>query len=122
MSNERDVLLRYYDVWRTGDAGELADVLTSDYVDHNPLAGYGTDRDSAISMVVGLTAQMSHVTLDVSHLIVDGPYAAAHWTMSWVPAISVRNDQPQSTRLRGHDFFHLRDGQISEIWHCEQRV
>jgi predicted SnoaL-like aldol condensation-catalyzing enzyme len=52
----------------------------------------------------------------VHHLIIEGDLAAVHWTMTW--------DAPDSAgapsgRMRGHDFFRLREGRISEVWHCE---
>lgn len=121
MSDVRDTLLRYYGIWRSGNAHELAAFLSSDYVDHNPLPGYGCDRDAAVTMAAGFGAAMSVVALDVGHVIVDPPYAAAHWTMRCVPTEAARSDT-SPVHLRGHDFFRVRHGLICEIWHCESRV
>jgi hypothetical protein len=35
-------------VWQHGDAAALDDLLTSDYVDHDPLPGFGTGRAAAL--------------------------------------------------------------------------
>jgi predicted SnoaL-like aldol condensation-catalyzing enzyme len=133
----RAALRRYYTaVWQDGDVGALDELLTSDYVDHNPLPGFGGGRDAAKAMAAQVTAAMPGARLEVHHLIVEGNLAAAHWTMTWRPAAgkgaagtgTEAGSRPGTEggmsaaaggRLRGHDFFRLRGGRICEVWHCE---
>jgi predicted SnoaL-like aldol condensation-catalyzing enzyme len=118
----RAVLRRYYtDVWQDGDIAALDDLLTTDYVDHDPLPGFGTDRTAAKAMAARVTSAMPGARLDVHHIITEGDLAAAHWTMTWDPPPGHEPGSSPGTRprLRGHDFFRLRAGRICEIWHCE---
>jgi predicted SnoaL-like aldol condensation-catalyzing enzyme len=122
-------LHRYYtDVWQRGNVAALDDLLTSDYIDHDPLPGFGADRAAAKAMAAHVTSEMTDVQLQIHHLISDGDLAAAHWTMTWrpvagpqQPAAGAEQSQGAATRirLRGHDFFRLRHDRICEVWHCE---
>jgi predicted SnoaL-like aldol condensation-catalyzing enzyme len=118
----RAVLRRYYtDVWQDGDVAALEDLLTSDYVDHDPLPGFGADKTAAKAMAAQVVSAAPGARLDVRHLIVEGDLAAAHWTMTWRPPQAPGRPAGPGTPLhmRGHDFFRLRAGRICEIWHCE---
>ena len=118
----RDILHRYYtDVWQRGDVTALDDLLTGDYIDHDPLPGFGADRAAAKAMAAHVTSAMTDVQLRIHHLITDGDLAAAHWTMTWRPAAGPEQPGGAATRirLRGHDFFRLRHDRICEVWHCE---
>src|SRR5262252_6993087 len=115
-------LHRYYTaVWQHGDVAVLDDLLTSDYVDHDPLPGFGGDRAAAKAMAAHITSAMTDVRLQIHHLISDGDLAAAHWTMTWWPVAGPGRPQDAAARirLRGHDFFRLRHDRICEVWHCE---
>jgi predicted SnoaL-like aldol condensation-catalyzing enzyme len=112
----RAALHRYYTaVWQDGDIAALDELLTSDYVDHDPLPGFGADRAAAKAMAAQVTSAMPGARLRVHHLIVEGELAAAHWSMTWP-----RRPDPDDGRLRGHDFFRMRGDRICEVWHCEK--
>src|SRR5437588_5146862 len=82
----RATLHRYYTaVWQHGDITALDELLTSDYIDHDPLPGFGAGRDAAKAMAAQVTATMPGARLEVHHLIVEGDLAAAHWTVTWQP-------------------------------------
>jgi predicted SnoaL-like aldol condensation-catalyzing enzyme len=118
----RATLHRYYtDVWQHGNVAALDDLLTTDYIDHDPHAGFGAGRAAAKAMAAHITSAMTGIRLEIHHLIVDGDLAAAHWTMTWQPAAGPHQSQTAATRcqLRGHDFFRLRGNRICEVWHCE---
>lgn len=115
-------LRRYYTtVWQRGNAAALDDLLTSDYIDHDPLPGFGADRAAAKAMAAHVTSAMADIQLELHHLIVDGDLAAAHWTMTWRPADDQFRGTATRIQLRGHDFFRLRGNRICEVWHCESR-
>jgi predicted SnoaL-like aldol condensation-catalyzing enzyme len=121
----RATLHRYYTaVWQDGDIAALDDLLTSDYLDHDPLPGFGADRAAAKTMAAQVTSAMPGARLEIHHLIVEGEFAAAHWSMTWKtqPPRAPGATAPGATahaHMRGHDFFRIRDNRICEIWHCE---
>src|SRR5690242_5570294 len=107
-------LHRYYtEVWQRGNVAALDDLLASDYIDHDPLPGFGADRAAARAMAALVTSAMTDVELQIHHLITDGDLAAAHWAMTWRPSAGAQRPPagPRQApgaaaqiRLRGHDF------------------
>lgn len=113
----RATLKRYYTaVWQDGDVAALDELLSAGYVDHNPLPGFGAAAAAAKAMAAHVAEIMPGARLEVHHLIIEGDLAAAHWTMTWN---APDNAGSPGGRMRGHDFFRLREGRISEVWHCE---
>jgi predicted SnoaL-like aldol condensation-catalyzing enzyme len=117
----RATLHRYYiAVWQNGDIAALDDLLTRDYVDHDPLPGFGADRTAAKTMAAHFTSAMPGARLEIHHLIVEGDLAAAHWSMTWKSGAQQQaSGSAAHAHMRGHDFFRVRDNRICEIWHCE---
>jgi steroid delta-isomerase-like uncharacterized protein len=122
MTGIHELVARYYDeVWVKGSLDACDRLLTDDYIDHNPPHGVSGDKKGAKQLVSLVTAGMSDQHFDLLDVIVEGDRAAAHWTWQWtqsgdwlgVPADGIR------IVLQGHDFYRFRDGQISEIWHCD---
>jgi steroid delta-isomerase-like uncharacterized protein len=118
----KQMIRRYYkDVWEKGNAKALDDLLTDDYVDHNPGPGEPPDKKGAKEMVARLAAGWRDAKMDVQSVIVEGDNAAAHWTMEWTQVGNFMGMPADGKRLhlRGHDFYRIKNGRIAEIWHIE---
>ena len=92
-------------MWQRGNVAALDDLLASDYIDHDPLPGFGADRAAARAMAAHVTSAMTDVELQIHHLITDGDLAAAHWTMTWRPSAGAQRPpagphQPAAARQR----------------------
>jgi SnoaL-like polyketide cyclase len=110
--NVRHLLERYYmGVWLRGDATALAELLANDYVDHDPMPGFGADKAAAMQSVTAFTTGMRNVSFDALDVIVERERAAAHWTLRWTHAGSLLGSPANSKvlRLRGHDSVRIRD-------------
>ena len=114
---------RYYDeVWAKADPTLIDELLTEDYLDHNPFPGLGADRAGAAAMLTAVMADTSDVVMEVGHVIAEGDFVAAHWRMDWVqhgPFMGMVPADGRSLSLEGHDFMRFADGRIAEIWHVE---
>ena len=123
MDEDRDLLSRYYhEVWGAGNVDALEELLTDDYIDHDPSPGFGPDKQAAKKLTAAVTSGMKDGRLTIRAVIVEGDRAAAHWTHTWTQIGDFLGRFPADGRqlhLRGHDFFRLRNGRIAEIWHCE---
>ena len=124
MSDEaRNLVSRYYrEVWEAGNVGALDDLLSDDYVDHDPSPGLGSGKEAAKQLAAAVTSSMKDGRLTIRNVIVEGDRAAGHWTHTWTQVGDFLGKVPadgKQIQLRGHDFFVLRDGRIAEIWHCE---
>jgi len=122
MPDAKRALAALYDAWATGDADKLDDVLTDDYVDHDPTPGFAPDKNGAKQFLTTIMGATKDVDMNVSKIIVDGDNAAAHWVMEWTQVGNFMGQIPadgKRLRLRGHDFHDLKDGRIAGTWHCE---
>jgi steroid delta-isomerase-like uncharacterized protein len=123
MAGTKELIERYYDeIWRKGNVDALDDLLTDDYVDHDPTPGFGADKASAKTLVAAIVGAMKDIDMQILDVIVDGDRAAAHWTDEWTQVGEFMGGIPadgKRIKLRGHDFYKIRDGKIAEIWHCE---
>jgi ketosteroid isomerase-like protein len=109
------LLKRYYvEVWLEGTISALDSLLADDYLDHNPLPGFGADKSSAKAMAAAYTSGRRDQAFDELEILVREDRAAAHWRLHWT-----NTADGKVLHLRGHDFYRLRDGRIAEIWHCE---
>ena len=118
IDDNKQVALRLYELLNAADAAAVADLVTADYVEHDPLPGQGTGRDGAVdrfSMIVaGLSA---HFTID--DVIAEGDKVAVRWTNSGthsgefagIPATG------RTFTIGGIDIYRVRDGLLCEHWH-----
>jgi steroid delta-isomerase-like uncharacterized protein len=118
----RELVARYYEaVWVGGDADACDELLSDDYVDHDPPLGFGSDKTAAKDLVRAVTTGMSDHRFDLLDVIVERDRAAAHWVWEWTHHgdwLGLPADGRRIT-LRGHDFYRYANGRIAEIWHCD---
>lgn len=99
----------------------LDGLLTDDFVDHDPLPGFSVDKEGAKQVLAAFSGEMKDLDMSVSRIIVDGDNAAAFWTAEWTQVGDFMGQIPadgRRLRMRGHDYFGLRDGLIAELWHA----
>lgn len=101
MSSEQDnkaIVGRLYEAFRTGNVAALDGVLATDFINHNPQTTNGLEASKA------LFAQVGALDADLCRMIAEGDLVAVH----------AHYKTPAETA--GMDFFKLRDGKIVEHW------
>jgi steroid delta-isomerase-like uncharacterized protein len=123
MTDNKDIVRRWYeDVWAKGDPGPLDELLADDYVDHNPMPGFGADKASAADVLKAIMGNATDAKMDVGHMIAEGDFVAAHWRMEWTQHGNFMDMVPADGKrlsIEGHDFVRVSDGRIAEAWHVE---
>jgi len=122
MADARETLNGMYDAWAKGDADAFGDLLTDDYVDHDPTPGFAADKEGAKQFLAATMGATKDVNMNVEGTVVAGEYGAAHYTIEWTQVGDFMNMVPADGKrlsMRGHDFVRFKDGLIAEIWHCE---
>ena len=120
MSTEetRQVVLKLYDLLNSGDIESIGELVTREYVEHDPLPGQGTGRDGVVnrfSMLVGALAP--HFT--VEDVIAEDDKVVVRWTnagthvaeFAGIPATG------RSFTIAGIDIYRVANGSICEHWH-----
>jgi steroid delta-isomerase-like uncharacterized protein len=114
----KQLVLRLYDALNDGDAAAIGDLVTADYVEHDPLPGQGTGREGFIdrfSMIVnGLAPQFT-----VHDMVAEDDKVVVRWTnagthvgeFAGIPATGHAFD------IGGIDIYRLEGGRLCEHWH-----
>ena len=119
----KQTALRLYELLNAGQVQEIGDLVTPDYLEHDPLPGQGTGRDGAIdrfSMIVGALAP--HFT--VHDVIAEGDRVVVRWTNSGthvgefagVPATG------GTFSIAGIDVYRVEGDLLAEHWHVVDQL
>jgi steroid delta-isomerase-like uncharacterized protein len=108
------------EVWTTGDAALIDDLMAEDMVDHNPIPGLPPGRE-ARKQILGMFHAAFDVKMSLDLLLEDGDYVIDRWTATLthkgefmgLPATG------KTAQLTGIDISRLADGKIAESWHQE---
>jgi steroid delta-isomerase-like uncharacterized protein len=114
----KQAALRLYELLNAGDVAAVGDLVTADYVEHDPLPGQGTGREGVVdrfSMIVrGLAPRFT-----IEDVIAEDEKVVVRWTnagthigdFAGIPATG------RSFTIGGIDIYRVRDGLLCEHWH-----
>jgi steroid delta-isomerase-like uncharacterized protein len=117
-AGNKDVVRRLYALINDGRVDQVADLVSSDYQEHDPLHGRGSGRAGAVDRFSMITTALApHFT--VEDLIAEGARVVVRWTnagthvgkFAGLPATG------RTFTIAGIDVYRIADGQLSEHWH-----
>ena len=119
----KQTALRLYELLNQGDVDPTGDLVTADYVEHDPLPGQGEGREGALdrfSIIVGALAP--HFT--VEDVIAEGDRVMVRWTnagthvgeFAGIPATG------RTFQIAGIDVYRVEDGRLAEHWHVVDQL
>jgi predicted ester cyclase len=119
--HDKEVVRRWIEeVWTTGNAALIDDLMAEDMVDHNPIPGLPAGRE-ARKQILGMFHAAFEVKMHLDLLLEDGGYVIDRWTATLthigefmgIPATGM------TAQLTGIDISRLAGGKIAETWHQE---
>ena len=119
----KQTALRLYDLVNAGKIDEIGDLVTANYLEHDPLPGQGDGREGAIdrfSMIVGALAP--HFTVD--DVIAEGDCVVVRWTnagthvgeFAGIPATG------GTFAIAGIDIYRVEGDLLAEHWHVVDQL
>jgi len=119
----KQTALRLYELLNAGQVQEIGDLVTADYVEHDPLPGQGAGRDGAIdrfSMIVGALAP--HFT--VHDVIAEGDRVVVRWTNSGthVGEFAAMPATGGTFSITGIDVYRVEGDLLAEHWHVVDQL
>jgi predicted ester cyclase len=120
MSNDVELVRTLTDkAFIGGDVGVIVDLVSLEYVDHDPMPGFGADRAGFQAVAADVTGALSDRRLEFDDLI---ETADGRVVESW--AMVARHDgelfglpaSGQEVRVRGVEIWRCEDGMIVEHW------
>jgi predicted ester cyclase len=119
----KQTALRLYELVNAGQVETIGELVTENYLEHDPLPGQGTGRDGAIdrfSILVGALAP--HFTLE--DVIIGGDRVVVRWTNSGTH-ISEFAGIPATGRtftIGGIDIYRVEEDLLAEHWHVVDQL
>jgi steroid delta-isomerase-like uncharacterized protein len=121
MSIERtnkDIARRLYEMLNASQVERAAELVSVDYLEHDPLPGQGLGREGAVDRFSALTRALApHFTLD--DIIAEGDRVVVRWTNNGTH-IGDFAGMPASGRtftIHGIDIYRVAAGELCEHWH-----
>lgn len=119
----KQTALRLYELLNAGQADQVGDLVTPNYIEHDPLPGQGHGRDGIVdrcSILVGALAP--HFTIE--DVITEGDRVVVRWTNSGthvgefvgVPATG------RTVTSAGIDIYRTEGALLAEHWHVVDQL
>ena len=119
----KQTAVRLYELMNAGRVDAIGDLVTEDYLEHDPLPGQGTGRDGAIDRFSLLVDALGpHFT--VEDVITEGDRVAVRWTnagthigeFAGVPATG------RTFTIAGVDIYRVEGDMLAEHWHVVDQL
>ena len=117
-ARNKDLARRLYALVNEARVDQLADLISPDYIEHDPLPGQGSGREGVLerfSMIT--TALAAHFT--VEDLITEGDRIVVRWTNrgTHVAEFAGIHATGRTFTIAGIDIYRVADEQLCEHWH-----
>ena len=109
---------RLYELLNAGQAEQIGDLVTANYIEHDPLPGQGEGREGAIDRFSILSGALApHFTIEDT--VTAGDRVVVRWTnagthvgeFAGVPATG------RTFRIAGIDIYRVEGDLLAEHWH-----
>lgn len=118
VEHNKQAARRLYELLNAGLVDGVADLVSEDYQEHDPLPGQGTGRDGVLDRFsLIMTALAPQFT--VEDLIAEDDRVVVRWTNSGThvgPFVGIPATGKTFT-ISGIDIYRAVDGQLREHWH-----
>ena len=118
-----ETALRLYDLLNAGQIEKVGDLVTPDYIEHDPLPGQGTGREGAIDRFSILVSALAPHFV-IHDTICAGDRVVVRWTnegthvgeFAGIPATG------GTFTIAGIDIYRVEDGLLAEHWHVVDQL
>jgi steroid delta-isomerase-like uncharacterized protein len=121
--DNKAVLRRFYrEFWSEGRHEVIDELLSDDYVDHQPLPGSPSGKSGFAALLTTWRTGFPDMQEEVQDLIAEGDKVVGRFTMSGTHTGEFLGLAPTGRRvsMTGIDVVRIRDGRIVEFWYGEQ--
>jgi steroid delta-isomerase-like uncharacterized protein len=114
----KQLALRLYDLLNAGATDGIGDLVTPDYLEHDPLPGQGEGRDGVLDRFAMLTSALAP-RFTVEDIVAEGDRVVVRWTNAGthVGEFAGMPATGRTFRIDGIDIYRVADGKFAEHWH-----
>ena len=118
LENNKDTAHRLYELVNTGQVDAVADLVSADYLEHDPLPGQGAGKEGVLDRFSLLVTALAP-RFTIEDVVAEGDRVVVRWTNSGthigefagIPATGKR------FTISGIDIYRLAAGLLCEHWH-----
>ena len=119
----KSAVLRVYELLNQGEVDPVGELVTDDYVEHDPLPGQGVGREGVLDRFSLISRALApHFTID--DVVAEGDRVVVRWTNSGthvgefagIPATG------RTFTMAGIDIYRVVDGRLCEHWHVVDQL
>ena len=118
LSDNIEIITRFEHAFRAGDQTAIDGFCDPGLVDHNPAPGHEPTLADFKHKIAGFRAAFPDLEYDLQDIIGTGDTVATRWVVSGtqqqefmgIPASG------QAVRVEGMNFYHLKDGRVTDMW------
>ena len=118
LSDNIEIITRFEHAFRAADQATIDELADPGQVDHNPAPGHEPTLAGFTQKVSGFKAIFPDLVEDLQDIIGTGDTVATRWVVSGtqqqefmgIPASG------QAVRVEGMNFYHLKDGRVTDMW------
>jgi steroid delta-isomerase-like uncharacterized protein len=117
-ARNKDLARRLYALINEGRVDQVAELVSPDYLEHDPLPGQGSGRDGVLDRFSMITMALApHFT--VEDLITEGDRIVVRWTNrgTHVGEFAGILATGRTFTIAGIDIYRVADEQLYEHWH-----
>ena len=106
------------DLWGAHNAGLVDELLSSDFVNHDPFPGTSGDREGERQAIAIHSAALSDTRATVDDQIGEGEKVAIRWTFSATHTGEFLGIPPTGKKIEmtGINIYRIENGKIAELW------
>ncbi len=113
-----EIITRFEHAFRAGDQATIDELCHPGLVDHTPASDEEPTLAGFKQKVAGFKASFPDLEEDLQDIIASGDTVATRWVVTGsqqqelmgIPA------SRQTIRVEGMNFYHLKDGRVTDIW------
>ena len=109
-ANKRAVRRLYAELFTGGQLELAEELMTEDYMNHDPPPGTGHTRGDVKAVAAGIRQRLADFAARIERMAAEGDLVAVQGTLTGTDASGAR------TELRLCEFFRCQDGRSAERW------
>lgn len=117
-TENKELALRWVDVWNRGDLGAIDGLYSSEFVYHMRFPGLAPGIEGEKQVVQMLHGAFPDLRIDVDEILVDEENAVIRWTMPATHQGVFRCIEPngKAVRFTGIDILRIKNGRVVARW------
>ncbi len=123
LESNKDTARRLYDLLNAGQAEAVADLVSSDYQEHDPLPGQGTGKEGVLDRFSLLVTALAP-RFTIGDVVAENDRVVVRWTntgthvgeFAGIPATG------KTFTISGIDIYRVHEGLLCEHWHVVDQL